>query len=397
MSLTEAENLQDCASSHADAIAAMRERLTVIGNHRVFAGDCLDIMGALKYGRQVDSIVTDPPYHLASIVKRFGGDNAAPAIGNAAYKRASSGFMGQKWDGGDIAFRPETWRRCFDLLKPGGHLIAFCGDRTYHRMACAIEDAGFEIRRTGGWLYGSGFPKSHDISKAIDRHGGAAVSWFGKWLREWRAENNIKQSQISALFPSKTGGKTGCVANWELGLNLPTVEQFNKICLEFNLPFESLEEAKRKIIGKSDGSLLAVAPGQNNDRSAATLDITAPATPEARQWEGWGTDLKPAFEPFVIARKPLSEPTIAANVLRHGTGGLNIDGCRVGSEAAGWGGRPSNGYSGGLTAGGSPRPVQGRFPANLILTYPENEYKLKDNITTDEMRMLADWIDGKKT
>jgi site-specific DNA-methyltransferase (adenine-specific) len=137
-------------------------------------GDCLAVMTQLaKAGVKVDSIVTDPPYHLSSIVKRFGGKNAAAAKDrDGLYKRSSAGFMGKQWDGGDIAFRAETWALALDLLKPGGHVLAFSGTRTYHRMATAIEDSGFVIRDMFSWLYGSGFPKSHDISKAIDKAAG---------------------------------------------------------------------------------------------------------------------------------------------------------------------------------------------------------------------------------
>ena len=218
------------------------------------------------------------------------------------------------------------------MLKPGGHVAAFGSSRGYHRMTCAIEDAGFEIRDSLMWVYGSGFPKSHDVAKNIDKRGGKQVGWFGLWLKQWREQNAIKQSEVAALFPSRTGRKTGCVANWELGFNLPTPEQFNAICQRFDLPFDSLEAAEREVIGQQSATLLAVAPGQDNDRSATTLDITAPATDAARQWDGWGTALKPAFEPITLARKPLSEGTVAANVLRWGTGALNIGGCRVGRE-----------------------------------------------------------------
>lgn len=133
---------------------------------RVIEGDCLDVMMSMVMdGEQVDSVVTDPPYHLTSTVKRFGSDTAAPAKSNGAsgvYARASVGFMGQKWDGGDIAFRKETWELAYTLLKPGGYLLAFSGTRTYHRMACAIEDAGFEMRDMIAWVTGQGFPKNHD-------------------------------------------------------------------------------------------------------------------------------------------------------------------------------------------------------------------------------------------
>ncbi len=122
-------------------------------------------------GTVVQSVVTDPPYHLTSIVKRFGADGAAPARSKqtGAFARSSRGFMGKQWDGGDIAFDPATWRLCFDLLPPGGRLLAFSATRTYHRMACAIEDAGFVIMDMTAWLYGSGFPKSHDFGASFDK------------------------------------------------------------------------------------------------------------------------------------------------------------------------------------------------------------------------------------
>lgn len=250
-------------------------------------------------GPLFDACVTDPPYHLSSIVKRFGKEGSAEAKVGAtgAYARASRGFMGKEWDGGDIAFRPEAWRRVYDALKPGAHLVAFSGTRTYHRMACAIEDAGFEIRDCLFWHYGSGFPKSHDISKAIDKAAGV-----------WR-------------------GRAGAI----------TIAS-------------------------------QVAKGTEYERT----DKGQPATPEAQKWQGWGTALKPATEPICLARKPISEKNIAANVLKHGTGAINVDGCRVDSEkptgraGAGAGGNTWNQSNNGLGKDGAPRPVNGRFPANLI-------------------------------
>jgi len=188
-------------------------------------GDCIEEMQKLiDDGVQVDSVVTDPPYHLQSIVKRFGKEGSAPAQEgtDGAFSRASKGFMGKEWDGGDIAFRPETWELAMKLLKPGGHILAFSASRNYHRMAVAIEDAGFEIRDQMMWLYGSGFPKSHNIGKGVDK---------------------------------KLGNNT--------------------------------------------------------------------------EWEGWGTALKPAHEPIAVGRKPLSESSNVNNVLKHRTGGINIDGCRI--------------------------------------------------------------------
>lgn len=179
----------------------------------IINGDCIEEMQKLiDDGKQVDSVVTDPPYHLTSIVERFGKEGSAPAKDkDGAFQRQSVGFMGKEWDGGDIAFRSDTWKLAYDLLKPGGYLLAFSASRNYHRMAVAIEDAGFEIRDQIMWIYGSGFPKSLNVG------------------------------------------------------------------------------------------------------------------------DGWGTALKPAHEPIVMARKPL-EGTNKQNIEKYGTGGINIDGCRAESD-----------------------------------------------------------------
>jgi DNA modification methylase len=269
-----------------------------MGSQEIIWGDALIEMPMLA-AASFDSCVTDPPYEL--------------------------GFMGRGWDKSGVSFRPETWRAVFELLKPGAHLLAFGGSRTSHRIACAIEDAGFEIRDTIMWLYGSGFPKSLDVSKAIDKQGGESIAWFGPWLRSERERRGIKQKDLAAHFPSKSGGVTGCVANWELGLNLPTPEQFNILCDALDLSFKRIEEVEREVIGYNDRP-----KGWFTGKDGH--DITAPATETARQWEGWGTALKPAHEPIIVARKPLAEPNVAANVLEHGTGAINVDACRI--EAA---------------------------------------------------------------
>lgn len=227
----------------------------------------------------VDSVVTDPPYALVSIGKRFGAESAAPAKEGktGAYARASKGFMGQTWDNGETAFAVEFWREVYRVLKPGGYVIAFSGTRTYHRLAVAIEDAGFEIRDMISWLYGSGFPKSHDVSKGIDRAAGAK-----------RAKVRVDAADVRN--PKATGaGRDGTE-----GATRPWIES-------------------------------AIANGFHE------VDGPEAATPEAAKWRGWGTALKPACEPCVLARKPI-EGTVAANVLKWGTGGLNVDGCRVGDE-----------------------------------------------------------------
>jgi len=305
--------------------------------------DCVAGLAAFP-DNTFDSVVTDPPYEL--------------------------GFMGKSWDASGIAYSLPMWREVLRVLKPGGHMLAFSGSRTYHRMACAIDDAGFEIRDQIMWVYGSGFPKSLDVSKAIDKTGGQSVAWFGPWFRAWREGKGILQNEVAALFPSKTGGRTGCVANWELGFNMPTPEQFNLLRSRYQLPFESLEVLAREVIGQREKALLAFAPGQRNDRQPVTLDITSPATDAARQWKGWGTALKPAHEPICVARKPLAG-TVAANVLAYGTGAVNIDGCRVGDTVETW--PKSRSYAPGQIQPGGHGETQstgdapaGRWPANLI-------------------------------
>lgn len=273
-----------------------------IGECSLYNGDCLEVMAALT--EKLDAVVTDPPYHLTSIVQRFGKAGAAPAQegSDGRFARASRGFMGKEWDGGDVAFKPETWRLCWELLKPGAHLIAFSGTRTYHRMACAIEDAGFEIRDQLAWCYGSGFPKSHDVSKGIDK---AAGHWRGRAGEKTRAGESF---------------------------------------------------------------------GQEYEREPKGDPITAAAA-AAAAWEGWGTALKPAWEPIVLARKPLMG-TVAENVLAHGTGAINVDGCRVGEfvnitpsgvnrhnitlQELGY--RPGS-YQGDIS---TPGDKIGRWPANII-------------------------------
>ena len=252
----------------------------------IHCGDCLDVLGGMA-DDSIDAVVTDPPYGLA--------------------------FMGKKWDydipGVDI------WRECLRVLKPGGHLLSFAGTRTQHRMACAIEDAGFEIRDMIAWVYGSGFPKSLDVSKAI--------------------ESNI------------TNGKSN-------SRSLRATEQ------------------------AGDGEPYTLR-GKNNGIMGETRDFDRKrfthATPAAEQWQGWGTALKPALEPITVARKPLIG-TVAANVLEHGTGGINVDACRVGTfqnttpsgvdrrnaKLAELGYRPGEYQMGEREPDGTP----GRWPANLI-------------------------------
>lgn len=244
-------------------------------------GDCVERLKSIP-DASIDAIVTDPPYEL--------------------------GFMGKSWDAAGIAYNVEMWQACLRVLKPGGHLLSFGGTRTYHRMACAIEDAGFEIRDSIHWIYGSGFPKSRNVAIAIDKDAGA-MGHRGKRV-------------------SIAGNKT-------------------------------------------QGQDLEYAVGQPRHE---------PITDEAKAWDGWGTALKPAHEPIIVARKPLAG-NVADNVRQHGTGALNIDGCRVATTDSLNGGA----YSAGKKAdgewgtmhnytGAEFKQPDGRWPANILLAHsPECE------------------------
>lgn len=230
----------------------------------VLQGDCREVLRGLEPD-SVNAIVTDPPYEL--------------------------GFMGKRWDRTGVAYDIGVWREALRVLKPGGHLLAFGGSRTYHRLACAIEDAGFEIRDQIMWLYGSGFPKSRDVSKAIDAEAGVVRDIIGPATRHGGGTNNVYAQDA-----------------W------------------------------------------------TRDNQATMGAQTEPATEAARQWQGWGTALKPAHEPVVLARKPLVG-TVAENVLEHGTGALNVDGCMVGT---------SKDVSAQTGAESGHNPNIGRWPANVI-------------------------------
>jgi len=237
--------------------------------NKIYNEDCRETIKRME-DNFIDSIVTDPPYEL--------------------------GFMGKKWDNSGIAYNAELWKECLRVLKPGGYLLAFGGTRTSHRMVCAIEDAGFEIRDSILWLYGSGFPKSLDIGKAIDKSQGN--------------ERNI-------VGIDKSGSKRNCM---------------------------------------------------NGNFAGGKYNLTKGIS----EYEGWGTALKPAHEPICVARKPIAEKTVAQNVLKYGTGGINIDGCRIETEYKWHRERGINvGLGGNILRGKKEIPrtgnESGRFPANVIL------------------------------
>lgn len=251
----------------------------------IINGDCLEELDKLDEN-SVDAIVTDPPYEL--------------------------NFMGKGWDNAGVSFNKETWQKCLRVLKPGGYLLAFGGTRTYHRIACAVEDAGFEIRDCVLWVYGSGFPKSMNIGLAVDKKLG-------------------NESKVVGT------GKSGSAQTHTRCMNSQT------------------KEGKDVFGGEYD-----IKEAQN-------------------EWKGWGSALKPSYEPIIVARKPF-KGSLVDNVLKYGVGGLNIDECRVGEpykyhiKESGFG---DNFMDDNWKPSGKEydKEVSGRFPANTILTYDEDDYE----------------------
>jgi site-specific DNA-methyltransferase (adenine-specific) len=222
--------------------------------------------------------------------------------------------MGKSWDSSGIAFNTDVWLECLRVLKPGGHLLAFGGSRTWHRIAVAVEDAGFQIRDSVAWLYGSGFPKSLDVSKAIDKAAGV--------------EREVVTEKVQDIFGERT------------------------------------QEVRETRMNEPSG-IVSVGQGE---RTVIERKETVPATDDAVKWQGWGTALKPAFEPVIVARKPLVG-TVAANVLEYGTGALNIDGTRIGAGGQlKWSTPRDMGFSGGTDSDGlAMSNAAGRWPSNVVL------------------------------
>lgn len=251
-------------------------------NYKLYHGNMLDMLDVIE-PNSIDSIVTDPPYEL--------------------------NFMNKGWDNAGISFQKETWEKCLTVLKPGGYLLVFGGSRTFHRIACAIEDAGFEIRDTIMWLYGSGFPKSMNVGLAIDKKKG---------------------------IDNRTGNR------------------------------------KKDGVGSdSDSKIYNV----NNGKSNMTKEYEERVA--RNKWKGWGTCLKPSFEPIIVARKPF-KGSLIDNIIKNGVGGINIDECRVGKEIINIHNAPKGTFAGGEYGRGSDtssyRDSEGRFPANTILTYDEVDF-----------------------
>lgn len=290
---------------------------------------------------------------------------------------SQKGFMNRSWDGSGIAFDPRVWRQCLRVLKPGGHLLAFGGTRTAHRLACAVEDAGFEIRdeidsigSRVSWVYGQGMPKSLDVSKAIDRRPGVSRhAQFGATLKAARLAKGYSNSFDVAEVV--TGRRTGAVANWEK-YQFPEARWWPALrdLLDLDPAWDVvIAEADREVIGTRTtgigtgrGAVPYIADSDNRD-------LTAPATDAARQWEGWGTGLRPSHEPIIVARRPLSS-TVAGTVLEHGTGAINIGATRVGMRDARKLNRlKSIGYGGSEPQGMVDDGGTGRWPPNTIFSH----------------------------
>lgn len=276
-------------------------------------------------GVRVHSVVTDPPYGLVSTVKRFGKDGSAAAKSNGAtgvFKRASAGFMGSKWDATGIERDPEFWSLIYDILLPGGYVLAFSSPRTGHWQACAMEMAGFVMHPFFGWVYGQGFPKAHNAAKAIDKH----------------------------------LGTPGTIA--------PTGDP-----------------VKRMIPGSQQH---ATGDWTKTDERQYQPGTYVPGSDEAAQWDGWAygaQSMKPALEPIYVGQKPFSEKNGVLNLLEHGVGAMNIDGCRVPISASadasqlctmqrGQRTEDLNGQEWGMSKNGGDAPTvvrqDGRHPANLL-------------------------------
>jgi len=290
------------------------------GDIAVVHADCRDVTAQLPEN-SVDAVACDPPYALTQNSRGGSARVNDPETPFGRTHLGEKGFMGQTWDTGKVAFDPATWINVLRVCKPGAHLLAFGGTRTFHRLTCAIEDSGWEVRDCLMWLYGQGFPKSLDVSKAIDKSAGA-------------------EREVVGVSKHKSG-----IADANAG---PQSRETDHAW------------AARQSV-------------------AAHFPITAPATDAARQWSGYGTALKPAWEPIILARKPL-EGTVAENVQTWDCGALNIDGGRIGTETRTYKGSGPHkikldnhgkgdtgvGYMDGDSKD-STFTATGRFPANLLL------------------------------
>lgn len=329
---------------------------------RLIHGDCLDVLRGMP-AESVDAIVTDPPYGL--------------------------GFMGKEWDAPGMEWAGEWAELCLRVIKPGGHIVAFGGTRTVHRIAVALEDAGWEIRDTVSWLYWSGFPKSHDVSKAMDKlDGGVAQRARRLRFTAWVRSTGLTSRQINEATGTHMGSHYTTAKSQPAVMTREHLEAVRPLIGD--VPAWVEEEVDRRTVESETYAArgvvtVALDPGRVYGTGTHVLDHGTPQSPEAVQWNGWGTALKPAQEPAILARKPMVGTT-TDNVLCYGTGAINIDACRYRFGDPSWPGpqdndylgRPGNGSGAGSGVGSeiygarggrdgslSPGMEIGRFPANI--------------------------------
>jgi DNA modification methylase len=350
----------------------------------VHHGDCLDVLRGMAEA-SVDAVVTDPPYGLsdhkpaevvACLTAWLAGEEFRP--------KARGGFMNRSWDAWVPG--PEVWREVLRVLRPGGHACVFAGARSMDLMSMALRLAGFELRDSIGsmsdgsgapllaWVTGQGFPKSLDVGKAIDRIGGVHPNWDALAYAAAVAGSGKTHADVDRHLGLKASSSYWARTDHRACVPLYRHWAAARDFLGLDEAFALIgDEAEREFLGRGASGKSAIMrslAGQPD--GVGGHDITAPATDAAKQWQGFGTALKPSWEPIVLARKPLAEPTVAANVLKHGTGAINVDACRV----------PTNGEqvpfcstTGGrkFTLTNAPQNVRragtsdsGRWPANLV-------------------------------
>ena len=342
----------------------------------IINGDCLEELKKLE-DNSVDAVITDPPYGLSNTKPQQVADvlKAWVTGDTVSVPAKRGGFMGADWD--SFVPPPAVWEECMRVLKPGGHMAVFAGARTQDLMGLSIRLAGFEIRDTLGWIYGSGFPKSMDVSKAIDKGQGKNRQRQLEFT-EWMRSTGITAREIDEATDTNMGShyltdrSQPAIATADLFDKLrpllPEVpERIERLVAE-RTGIEWTDYVKREVVGRYGSGLHTGPSGVGGHGEGG--NITAPATDAAKQWDGWGTALKPAIEPIILARKPL-DGTVANNVLSHGVGGLNIDACRVGtdedtSRTPSVVGDTSAPMGRGIAMGGRGHSA-GRFPANVLL------------------------------
>jgi len=320
----------------------------------LYAGDCIEVMREMPEA-SVDAVITDPPYGLSFMGRgwdTFAGEANAGARGGTQDKGILPGYGRGGTSANRVKFRAdealafqsfsETWaREAYRVLKPGGHLLAFAGTRTYHRMVCGVEDAGFEIRDAIAWMYGSGFPKSLDVSKAIDKMDARDEQQERRYrFTEWVRSTGLTAKQIDAATGTFMGHHYTTHPTQPSIMTREHLEAIRHLIAEIpawveaecdKRSVESRNMKAREVIAEREvpiGPGFASSTYQGDNTGSKNYADTLPHTPEAEAWNGWGTALKPAYEPIVVARKPLIG-TVAENVLTHGTGALNIEASRI--------------------------------------------------------------------